>query len=569
MSIVNIVKEPEYYYPAGMAEQDGLMTYQEYQKLNSIPTPSNIVTKSSTAGLLKNDGTVDSNSYVKKSDIETEKTATGNPITLTDAIAGNAIEVSAEIVASQDLHGYDKPWVGGAGINKLPLVLADIKAANTSGTWSDNVYTLNGGTFTVNTDSDGNVTDITANGTFTANSDFNLAPKGNYNALNGLVLYAGVTCSTSTYTIYCAMRVSPWTAYAYLQNVSSVTISNVPNDSNTGFFIRVFAGSVSNVAFKPMVATAGISSFYPYTNICPITGFSSVVITDVDAESQTATVTVALGQTVYGGTLDLTSGELTITHAIVDLSELTWNYNSSGSAVSPYFYASLSDIKYRGDFSAVAYPFLSSQYVSSKRSSTYFLNGCICADGNTSLETVTQIQIKDNRYTDPALFKSAMSGVQLVYELATPITATLTPEQLALVKGYNQLSCNSGDMSITYKASSLDAWKERVNELDDRVDELEDAVEDIEDRVDDVETALAGKANVEPYLEQSVTLSTSQTTTVTFTDARILATSFIEPAISVWGIFPEDVTVVSGSCTVVMPKVSSAQTVTVGIFIKR
>lgn len=73
----------------------------------------------------------------------------------------------------------------------------------------------------------------------------------------------------------------------------------------------------------------------------------------------------------------------------------------------------------------------------------------------------------------------------------------------------------------------------------------------------------------EPYLEQSVTLSTSQTTTVTFTDARILTTSVIDPAISVWGIFPEDVTVTSGSCTIVMPQVSTAQTVTVGIFIKR
>lgn len=80
---------------------------------------------------------------------------------------------------------------------------------------------------------------------------------------------------------------------------------------------------------------------------------------------------------------------------------------------------------------------------------------------------------------------------------------------------------------------------------------------------------LKNDGTVEPYLEQSVTLSTSQTTTVTFTDARILATSVIDIAISVWGIFPEDVTVASGSCTVVMPKVSTAQTVTVGIFIKR
>lgn len=73
----------------------------------------------------------------------------------------------------------------------------------------------------------------------------------------------------------------------------------------------------------------------------------------------------------------------------------------------------------------------------------------------------------------------------------------------------------------------------------------------------------------EVYFEQSVILSTSQTTTVTFTDSAFTANSVVDPAISVWGIFPEDVTVASGSCTVVMPKVSTAQTITVGIFIKR
>lgn len=78
-----------------------------------------------------------------------------------------------------------------------------------------------------------------------------------------------------------------------------------------------------------------------------------------------------------------------------------------------------------------------------------------------------------------------------------------------------------------------------------------------------------GVLSNEMYFEQSVTLSTSQTTTVTFSNAAFTANSVVDPAISVWGIFPEDVTVASGSCTVVMPKVSTAQTVTVGIFIKR
>lgn len=89
------------------------------------------------------------------------------------------------------------------------------------------------------------------------------------------------------------------------------------------------------------------------------------------------------------------------------------------------------------------------------------------------------------------------------------------------------------------------------------------------DSFSDVETALAGKANAEPYFEQSVTLSTSQTTTVTFTDSAFTASSMVDIAVSEWGLFFEDVNVSTGVCTVVMPKVASAHTVTVGILIKR
>lgn len=88
------------------------------------------------------------------------------------------------------------------------------------------------------------------------------------------------------------------------------------------------------------------------------------------------------------------------------------------------------------------------------------------------------------------------------------------------------------------------------------------------DSFSDVETALAGKANTEPYFEQSVTLSTSQTTTVTFTDSAFTANSVVDLAISVWGLTPEDVTVSTGVCTIVMPKVSTAQTIAVRIYVR-
>lgn len=74
------------------------------------------------------------------------------------------------------------------------------------------------------------------------------------------------------------------------------------------------------------------------------------------------------------------------------------------------------------------------------------------------------------------------------------------------------------------------------------------------------------------YLEEQVTLSTSQSTTVVFNNSFIRADSVVDVTVSEWGIFPEDVTITAGAtgaCTVVMPKVSTAQTVTVGIFIKR
>jgi hypothetical protein len=58
--------------------------------------------------------------------------------------------------------------------NLLSLTLENLKAINTTGTWSGNAYTLNGITFTVNTDSLGSVTDITVQGNTTADTLFAL-----------------------------------------------------------------------------------------------------------------------------------------------------------------------------------------------------------------------------------------------------------------------------------------------------------------------------------------------------------------------------------------------------------
>lgn len=57
-----------------------------------------------------------------------------------------------------------------------------------------------------------------------------------------------------------------------------------------------------------------------YMNICPISGWDSVSVTvedDATTPTMTRTYTELLGRTVYGGTVDLVSGVLTVTHGII------------------------------------------------------------------------------------------------------------------------------------------------------------------------------------------------------------------------------------------------------------
>ena len=237
------------------------------------------------------------------------------------------------------------------------------------------------------------------------------------------------------------------------------------------------AGNAIEVSAEIVASQSGSGTPSP-TNVRPISGFSSVTITREDAQGQTATVTVSLGQTVYGGTLDLTSGELTITHGYKDLGTLSWSKDTTtrpaDGATIHAFYAGISEMKTvaNTDIGNI----MCSQYVADKVTSVDYGGYSDVKDGIIGgADTNHRIWVYDSRYNEysTADFKTAMSGVQIVYELATPTTTTLTAEQLALVKGQNTLTCNSGNMEITYKASGLDALKERVDDLEDAVADLE------------------------------------------------------------------------------------------------
>lgn len=214
------------------------------------------------------------------------------------------------------------------------------------------------------------------------------------------------------------------------------------NDPEGGLPINIAA------EFGPIQAGTGDPS---PENVRPISGRTEVNVWreatyDTSAEP---ILTIPLGQTVYGGRLNVTSGVLTVDMAMVDMGSLTWMYRE-GSGLGDYFYANFSGIKYAGDFTSTTYPILTSMYKMTARSQN-FVNYCMCVDGIQTQRLPSQVQVKDSRYTNAATFKTAMSGVQLCYELAQPVTVQLSPQTINSLLGQNNVWSDAGDVSVTWK----------------------------------------------------------------------------------------------------------------------
>lgn len=132
----------------------------------------------------------------------------------------------------------------------------------------------------------------------------------------------------------------------------------------------------------------------------------------------------------YDGDEYTSDGKVKRKYGLVDLGSLYWGYQASGtSTFAPYMYADVRSlgIKRIGYFGTMVHNIICPKYTTVARNPTAFVDKTICADGDAN--TVLQIQIKDSAYTDATAFKQAMSGVMLVYELATPTTETAEPFQ--------------------------------------------------------------------------------------------------------------------------------------------
>ena len=159
--------------------------------------------------------------------------------------------------------------------------------------------------------------------------------------------------------------------------------------------------------------------------------------------------TIDLGGTCYGGTRDVVTGKLTLTHSIVDLGTLTYARVTDGTY--PYFRASVDGLDYTpSDYVLVCshYKTIPGRTAAQFRNSNY--DFCIT---NITNSAYMLIGIQDSRYDDKDSLKAALNGAQLVFKLATPIVVDLTPvTNISTLKGTNNIWANTGNISVEYYA---------------------------------------------------------------------------------------------------------------------
>ena len=152
--------------------------------------------------------------------------------------------------------------------------------------------------------------------------------------------------------------------------------------------------------------------------------------------------------TVYGSTIAIDedgSCKLTVGRKMIDCGSLIWNY--SGDTVNHRFSAIMpSDYKYPTSAADRANVICSSYASNPDVVSRLDVLGICGYQGSGSMF------IRDLAYSDTQSFREAINGVQLVYELATPIDYTLPDvTMLETVLGTNNIWASTGGIAVTYK----------------------------------------------------------------------------------------------------------------------
>ena len=393
----------------------------------------------------------------------TSTTYTGTQISVNTPAISDVTKAEVSFTSSQSLNGYSYPWADGTGTNQITGSnrMRDWEITGSGDVVNFYPYQMSSPqylsrlTTTIEPQQSGsgdpspsNVRPITGfTGTNVSITGKNLLNKDN--AEIGTA-WNGASNSAMARLI---IRCQPSTTYVLSMNGTNSLSAIYLNWTD----IVPASSSGTNISSSlPYSFTTDANSKYI------VIGFNktSIAQTDVDTLKlqlelgQTSTAYEAFGNeysvswsdsagTVYGGTLDVVSGQLTVTHKII--SENDFYAVSSGTSGGGLHYANVNSSGYPAATSSNS---LSNMLVNNQSG---WGSTTPCYTTNTSGNPVRVYGV----FTTLAEFKTAYAGLQIVYELATPLTYQLTATQVAMITGNNYIWTNCGTITDAgYKLTS-------------------------------------------------------------------------------------------------------------------
>lgn len=175
-------------------------------------------------------------------------------------------------------------------------------------------------------------------------------------------------------------------------------------------------------------------------NVRPITGWDAVQLYHGAAYDETAepVLTVSLPEVVCGGTLDWTTGVVTITHQLDDLTNVNWKVSSSASnrymmAYSNGYFTALESCSH--------YPLGGSVYANS------------CWRSGSQVAFNTDFATLEEWKAYLAQQSAAGTPLQILIRLAEPRTVQLDPQTVTAIDGCNTVWSDCGETCATFNCT--------------------------------------------------------------------------------------------------------------------
>ena len=237
--------------------------------------------------------------------------------------------------------------------------------------------------------------------------------------------------------------------------------------------------------------------------------------------------------TVYGGTLDVTTGVLTVDRYKVKLSDVS-NWTNNGTFANTFngegsvLYNRKKLIDWNDNCVCDSYKGYSSTVVASHDS------GIALANSTSAYDSVaTRIYVKDSRFSSYTDFVQSLqtNDIEVVFPLATPQTYSLTPTAVASILGQNNVFADTGNILAC----------EYVKDTDIIIKKL-------------------------LYKDLTATLS-ANATSLTITDSAITTSATYDIFTDTYGVNPTAVSVSNGSMTLTFTARGSATKVKVRVML--